>query len=544
MAHTIGPWLLLLLVGAIGVIVVLVARLRLHPFLAITLGALGFGAAARAAGALVVPGHPVLTGLTGHLTQGFGAILGSVGLVIVFGTAIGKILERSGATVTLARAALRLCGRFHPAVGMSVMGWAVSTAIYCDSGFVVLSPVKRSVARDTGGSPVVLATALSTGLYASHTFVPPAAGPVAAAAAMGITGGGLIWLILAAVPVSVVSAGAGLYWATRWAERGESGQRGESRRPGEPGVAGKSGSDTDPDSDSYSDQNPDPDPDSASDTTSDTGPPGAHTHLVSADRPVGEVGNVGGTAGVGEVGEVGCSRPVLWRAVGPLLVPVVLMAAAAVAPLVTGGGSRAAGWPGAVLTGLRFAGTPSIALLAGLLTALALLLPERGESTLTGWLGEALADAGPVLMIVGAGGAFGAVITATPLTAYLRSLAAGHQTVTGVTALLLLFLASALVKSAQGSSTAALVITTGVFHPLLPSLGLDGRAGAVLAVLAIGAGSMVVSHINDSYFWIVARLSGMDLPTAYRAQTLGTLVQGTAALTATLALGVVLLGRF
>ncbi|MEU1184595.1 GntP family permease [Streptomyces sp. NPDC005820] len=484
--HTTGPFLLLLLVAAIGVIVLLVARLRLHPFLAILLGALTFGLAARALGALLAPDRPVITDLTGHLTSGFGDILADLGLVVAFGTAIGKILERSGATATLARAALRACGRWHPAVGMSVMGWAVSLAIYCDSGFVVLSPVKRSVARDTGRSPVVLATALSTGLYASHTFVPPAAGPVAAAANMGIAGGDLIWLILVAVPVSLVSAGAGLYWAVRRADRAGGGTS----------VA------------ALKEQ-------LERETADLTAPDPAAPH------------------------------PPLWHALAPLLVPIALMAAAAVTDLLTDT-MRPTGWTATALGALRFAGGPTVALLIGLLLALALLLPERGETILTDWLGDSLADAGPVLMIVGAGGAFGAVITATPLTACLKSLIQGHHAVGGLAALLVLFAASALIKSAQGSSTAALIITTSIFHPLLPTLGLDVSTGpvpvgSVLAVLAIGAGSMVVSHVNDSYFWIVARLTGMDLPTAYRAQTLGTLVQGTVALAATLGLAVVLL---
>jgi GntP family gluconate:H+ symporter len=91
------------------------------------------------------------------------------------------------------------------------------------------------------------------------------------------------------------------------------------------------------------------------------------------------------------------------------------------------------------------------------------------------------------------------------------------------------FLIAAGIKTAQGSSTVAIITTAGLLAPLLEGLGLGGDTDRALAVIAIGAGAMVVSHANDSYFWVVTQFSGMDVKTGYRLQTLGTLVQGTAA---------------
>jgi len=88
------------------------------------------------------------------------------------------------------------------------------------------------------------------------------------------------------------------------------------------------------------------------------------------------------------------------------------------------------------------------------------------------------------------------------------------------------FLIAAGIKTAQGSSTVAIITTAGLLAPLLATLGLDSDTHRALVVIAIGAGAMVVSHANDSYFWVVTQFSGMDVKTGYKLQTVGTLVQG------------------
>ncbi|MEU6954030.1 sugar diacid recognition domain-containing protein [Streptomyces sp. NPDC045714] len=128
---------------------------------------------------------------------------------------MAELMERTGAAVTLAEAVLKVVGTRHPALAMSVMGWFVSIPVFCDSGYVVLSPLQRSIARRTGKNPVVLGTAPATGRYASHTFVPPTPGPIAAAGNVGIGSDGLVWVILFSIPVSLVAALAGLLRALR-----------------------------------------------------------------------------------------------------------------------------------------------------------------------------------------------------------------------------------------------------------------------------------------------------------------------------------------
>ncbi|MER8265438.1 GntP family permease [Streptomyces griseus] len=473
---TAGPFLLVALAISIVLIVVLCGRFRLHPFLAIVIATYGFGLAAMGIGAATGADEPFVDDLGATIAEGFGSILASIGLVILFGTIIGKVLERTGAAVTLAEAVLKVVGKRHPALAMSVMGWVVSIPVFCDSGYVVLSPLQRSIARKTGKNPVVLGTALATGLYASHTFVPPTPGPIAAAGNVGIGSDGLVWVILFSIPVSLVAALAGLVWALRRTQ----------------------------------------------DLTSSL--PGLEESFEEYKQQFERL-------------------PGLGRALAPILVPIVLMATGSVAAFPSGDSTLVDGAFGALLTDL---GSPVNALLIGVVLALALLPARRDAKALTTWVAEGLVDAAPILVITGAGGAFGAVIKGTPLADYIGTLIGDGSALKGVTALLVLFGISALLKTAQGSSTAALIITSTLAQPLLPTLGLDGTLGAipigqVMAVLAIGAGAMVVSHVNDSYFWVVTQFSGMDVKTAYRAHTAATLVQGVSALAAVLVLGAVLL---
>jgi len=170
---------------------------------------------------------------------------------------------------------------------------------------------------------------------------------------------------------------------------------------------------------------------------------------------------------------------------------------------------------------LNFLGQPVAALLVGLAIACTLLKGADKRQQFHDQVVSGIASAAPILLITGAGGAFGAVLKATPLGDYL-----GQSLSSLGIGLFMPFLVSAALKTAQGSSTVALVTTSALVAPLLAPLGLDSEMGRVLTVMAIGAGAMTVSHANDSFFWVVAQFSRMKVTTAYRAQTMATLVQG------------------
>jgi GntP family gluconate:H+ symporter len=175
---------------------------------------------------------------------------------------------------------------------------------------------------------------------------------------------------------------------------------------------------------------------------------------------------------------------------------------------------------------IDFVGTPVIALLIGF--SFALLTPKKLEKSMLsidGWVGAALKDAAIILMITGAGGVFGKVLQNSSLPEEI-----GLMLGTAALGLWLPFIISAALKSAQGSSTVAMITTASIVLPLLPTMGLSSEISVAFSVLAIGAGSAVVSHANDSFFWIVTQMSDMNVSTGYRTHTLATAILGVSAM--------------
>ena len=174
---------------------------------------------------------------------------------------------------------------------------------------------------------------------------------------------------------------------------------------------------------------------------------------------------------------------------------------------------------------ISFLGDPVIALFIG--TVLSLMLPrklKRDMLSSTGWVGHALKDAASILLITGAGGIFGKVLQNSGIGQLLGDALSGVNL-----SIWLPFLIAAAIKTAQGSSTVALITAASIISPLMVTLGFTTPVEKALVVLAIGAGSAVVSHANDSFFWVISQLSGMSVQTSYRLFTTGTFVLGTSA---------------
>ena len=205
-----------------------------------------------------------------------------------------------------------------------------------------------------------------------------------------------------------------------------------------------------------------------------------------------------------------------YQAFLPLLVPIVLIAMKSIVDYPTH--PLGDGW---LFQMFNFLGSPVIALLIGVFFAFALgrKVPQEDKK---GWVSEAFMQAGAIVLITGAGGAFGAILRTMDIASIINL-----DSSTGVGGLLIAFLIAAVLKTAQGSSTVAIITTSAIIAPLLETFGLISITDKALAVLAIGAGAMTVSHINDSYFWVVSQFSHMKVKTALKGHTLGTLVQGT-----------------
>ena len=186
------------LVLTILFIIFATAKLKWHPFLVLILSAF-----------LVALFYQVpLNTVAKTISDGFGGILGYIGLVIVFGTIIGLILEKTGAAIVMAETVIKILGPRFPTLTMSIVGAVVSVPVFCDSGYIILNSLKESLAERLKVSSVAMSIALATGLYATHTFVPPTPGPIAAAGNLGLESNlGLVIMVGVVVTTVAVLAG-------------------------------------------------------------------------------------------------------------------------------------------------------------------------------------------------------------------------------------------------------------------------------------------------------------------------------------------------
>ncbi|MEN6364804.1 MAG: SLC13 family permease, partial [Rectinema sp.] len=201
-----GGIALLLLLLAVVLIVVLTGKFKVNAFLALIGIAFAYGLA------IGLPSLEVVK----NVKNGFGNTLTSIGIVIVAGTIMGTILEKTGAALSMTQAILKLVGKNRAPLAMSIAGYVVSIPVFCDSGYVILNPLNKALAKESKISMSVMAVALATGLYATHTMVPPTPGPIAAAGALSADLGKVILLgLIAAVPAAL----SGLLWATKVAKK-------------------------------------------------------------------------------------------------------------------------------------------------------------------------------------------------------------------------------------------------------------------------------------------------------------------------------------
>ncbi|GAA1727233.1 GntP family permease [Isoptericola hypogeus] len=474
--------LLLALLLGIATIIVVVLRTRLDAFVALILASVVTGA---------VAGQPLLDTVT-SITTGFGDTLASIGIVIGLGVGIGKVLEVSGAADALARAFLRVFGKGREEWAMASVGSLVSIPVFCDSGYVIMNPLARSIARVKRGGYVALALALGCGMTLTHHMVPPTPGPLAVSGLLGADLGlviltGLVFSVIL-LPVVVVYA----KWvgpqledrvvpAVREAVYGRTAVLAGSGGPGRSAGAGSDLAATDLDEGPRADE------------PARVPEPGSALGEPPAGQPPHKVGALLGSL--------------------PLLVPLLLIIANTVTAAidrnqqgVLSGDYEVSSWT----VPMAFLGNPVIALVIGMLLAVYVLLPRwTPRNTVHTWLADAASSAGLILLITGAGGGFGLVLRDSGVGDALAAAIASIN----LPAFLVPFLIATLVRIAQGSGTVAMITAASVTVPLLEPLGLD----PLLAAMACTAGSMVFSYFNDSYFWVVTRFTGLEGTSALRA---------------------------
>jgi len=443
-----GIALVIAFVIAIVLMIVAISRFRIHPFLSIMAVSLLFA---------IVAGIPIAD-IPNVIGTGFSNTFKSIGIVIIFGALIGTLLEKSGAALKMADSVVKLVGKKNPELAMMIMGWIVSIPVFCDSGFVILNPIRKALVKRTAKSSVACTVALSLGLYISHCFIPPTPGPIAAANTLFEQGlkqeTNLLFVILMGIVCSVLPLIAGYIFA-----------RYIGRKVKDREEAGESTGEA----------------------------------VRSYEELVASYGKL----------------PNGWISFAPIVVPILLMAL-----------SSAFSMAGLSVPIITFFGTPIIAIATGVILAIIPLSQQKMMKNFYKLTDETLKVSGPILFITAAGGVLGNVIASSTLVDFIKE----NSAVLSSLGLLFPFLLSAILKTAQGSSTVALTTTAGIVAPMITALGLGTPMMTALTVIAIGAGAMTVSHANDSYFWVVTNFGDMKVEDGYKTQTLGTLVVGIASI--------------
>lgn len=448
--------LIIAFIIAVILMIVAISKFKIHPFLSIMGISLILGLVAGIPLVDVKDANGAVTsqGLANVIGAGFSGTFTSIGIVIILGALIGSILEATGAAFKLADLVIKLVGKKRPELAILLMGWVVSIPVFCDSGFVILNPIRKALVKRTMTSSVAMTVALSAGLYISHVFIPPTPGPIAAANTLGI-GNNLLLVMGMGALCSIAPLIAGYFFAKYI------------------GKKVKAGDDID------------------------------NGEVVKTyEQLVAEYGKLPGGL----------------NALAPIIVPILLMALGSI--------SSMAGWSGMTAAVCGFLGTPIIALAVGTIFGVIQLSVAGRMDKFYEITNETLKTVGPILFVTAAGGVLGKVISSSDMVNYITANAAALETI-GV---FFPFILAAILKSAQGSSTVAITTTAGILAPLMGVLGFTTPVSAALAVMAIGAGAMTVSHANDSYFWVVTNFGEMTPDQGYKTQTMGTLILGIAAM--------------
>ncbi|KAB8124352.1 permease DsdX [Komagataeibacter medellinensis] len=438
---------LLLAVMAICIVVFLIERTKLNPFLALFIASMLLGFAAG------MPAAKVVT----SFESGAGQVLGQIASVIALGTMLGKMLEVSGGADRIAMTVVSLAGPKRLDWAMMVIGLLVGLSVFFTVGFVILVPLAFSIARRTGTPLLHVALPVTAALSVVQGYMPPHPGTMFALAAYHADTGRLIWLgALVSVPVAILS---GPFYARFIVPR----------------------------------------------LPSDAGAQAARQH-VTAPRASGDLPGFGIT-------------------LFTILAPMVLMLAGSATRFM---GSQAAWW--AVM--LRFAGDPNVGLALAALLSFWTLGLRRGltREQVLGYSSECLGPLAGLLLMIGAGGGFGAELMDSGISDAIARTAVDMH----VPLLILAWGLAAGMRLAVGSATVAMSTTAGIVAPIMAH---GQGVSPELMVLGTGAGAVMFGPMNDSGFWQVRDALGLSVAQTLRTWSVIETLIGVAGLVMCLILG-------
>lgn len=496
-AYSAGP-LLLIAAAAVLLLLFLIIKLKLHAFVALILISLLTALATQ------VPVNAIVS----TLTSGFGSTLASVALLVGLGAMLGRLMEFSGGAQVLADSLVSRFGEKRAPLALGVAALLFGFPIFFDAGFVVFLPIVFTIARRLGGSILLYGLPVAGAFAVMHAFVPPHPGPVAAAELIGADIGlTLVFGLLIGLPTWVVGGYLFGTWAGRRYNLPVPDVFGDDAPAARPAGAL---------------------PDADADVDVATQRPGPDESAVAGTAP-------GGPAGA-TVTEHPANPPAFRTVLILLLLPLVLIF------MNTGLSTLAAAGildeDSTLVGAATVIGSTPVALLITVLAAMLVLGRHRGASasTIESTVNSALGPVCAVILITGAGGMFGGVLRASGVGEALADVLAE----TGLPVIVAAFVISMLLRVAQGSATVALTTTAGLIAPVVAATDGLSRPDLALIVIAIASGATVLSHVNDSGFWLVSRFFGMDEKTTLKTWTVMETLLGTVGFALALVLSIVL----
>ncbi|WP_428770127.1 gluconate:H+ symporter [Treponema sp. HNW] len=424
MTDSSGVQMLIALAIGLATLLFIMLKTRLHVFVALIASACMIG--------LAEGMNPTDVGTA--ITNGFGGTLSSIGIIIGLGIMLGRLFEMSGAAQRMAYTFLKLFGKNREEEVLALTGFIVSIPIFCESSFIILSPLTKAISRQTKKSIVGLSIALASGLVITHTLVPPTPGPLGVAGTFGVDIG---QFMLTGFGIAVLPTIICMIYAKKLGKK-------IYQIPGETGRWIR------------------PLPETVSPTVLSD----------AAERAL----------------------PPAFLSFAPLITPIVLIIL------------------NRVLTSLEqtegvaaffiLLGRPIIAITIALILASYTLVIKKPRRDVLAEMEDSIKSAGSIILVTGAGGSLGQIIKSAGVGNYIASGIAA----TSLPIILLPFIIATLIRFIQGSGTVAMLTAAGITAPIVAAAG----GNMILAGLAACCGSLFFSYFNDSFFWVVNRLSGIS----------------------------------
>jgi GntP family gluconate:H+ symporter len=451
--------LLLIAVAAIALLLFLILRISIHPFVALLLVSILVALAA---------GIPAAQ-LSSVIEAGMGKTLGHIALIIPLGAMIGRLIEHSGGAAVFADDLIGRFGNQRAPLALTIAGAVIGIPVFFEVGVIMLMPMAYGVARATGRPVVNFALPMCIALLIVHAILPPHPGPVAAASLLGSDVGRiLMWGLPICAVTTACAYGISQMILSRRYEMADD-IRAEVYGPAAP----------------------------------------------QAEAAIAAAGSV-----------AAIHRPAVGTVLVLILVPIVLIMLGTLASVAIPDGSM-------VRSALIALGTPFVALLLDVLVCAYVLGIRHGwtRRDVADVTGSAIPGIALVVLVTGAGGVFAQILVSTGIGHAISDLLRS----TGLPVLGLAFLLTLILRIAQGPTTVALITTAGLIGPLVAHAGLNVNQLA-LTCIAMGAGGMAGSHVNDAGFWIVTRLVGLNVADGLRSWTLLTSCAGAVAFLSTVLL--------